>query len=163
MAYKLDATKSQTLQISNDAFWYLYQEDEMIDETNMDEAKEIMQMFPFGFIIKDDYAILEDEPDLVECTFIPYVEENNIQWDGENRCFNKKGLDPHVLLFKVLSPNKCYIRWMNEQDGKILREGEYSIAYYNKHPWCEIPSSLGTNSMFPLFGPRIRYFTQNKL
>jgi hypothetical protein len=60
MNYKLDATKAVTLQISNDSFWYLYQEEEMIDEDNMEEAQEVMSMFPNGFIIKDDFKVVDD-------------------------------------------------------------------------------------------------------
>src|SRR5574344_2823082 len=90
MNYKLDAQNATTLQISNDTFWYLYQEEEMIDEDNMEEAQEIMGMFPNGFIIKDDYRIVDDEPDLIECTFVPYVQDIDIVWDGEHVAYNSK-------------------------------------------------------------------------
>lgn len=165
MAYKLDATKSQTLQISNDAFWYLYQEDEMLDESNMEEAKEVMQLFPFGFIIKEDFKVVEDETDLIECTFIPYIEDIDIKWDGESRCLNSKKVDPHVLLFKVINHNKCFIRWMDERDGRISHEGEYEVVYFGGNPWCKIPSGsklFDACSLIPLWGKRTKYFTQNR-
>lgn len=156
MAYRLDATKAETLQISNDTFWYLYQEDEMLDESNMEEAKEIMQMFPFGFIIKDDYKCVEGEQDLIECTFIPYIKDTNIQWDGESRC---NSTDPFVVLFKYMN-DKCYIRWMDERNGKIICEGEFSIVYFNGNPWCEIPSKTGRkqSSLIPLFGKFTKHY-----
>lgn len=163
MAYRLNTAKQQTLQISNDAFWYLYQEEEMLDESNMEEAKEIMAMFPHGYIIKDNYVIVEDEPDLVECTFIPYTEEADIKWDGESRCYNSKGPDPFVLLFRIISHDKCFIRYMDERDGRVFNEGEYNVIYKNGNPWCEIPSKSNRQGcLFPMWGKFTKYFTSNR-
>lgn len=163
MKYKLDADKAVTMQISNDSFWYLYQEEEMIDEDNMEEAEEVMSMFPNGFIVKDDYKVVDDEPDLIECTFIPYVEDNDIIWDGEFVAFNSKGLRSTVMLFKVISHEKCSIRLYDERDGRIFREGDFNVAYFNGNPWCIIPSSNSkTNSMIPMWGKQAKYFTKNR-
>lgn len=164
MAYRLDASKAQTLQISNDAFWYLYQEEEMLDESNMEEAKEVMQMFPFGYLIKEDFMQVEDEADLIECTFIPYVEDVDIKWDGESRCYNSKGVSPYVLLFKIVSHDKCFIRSTDERDGRIFNEGEFNVVYFNGNPWCEIPSKSGRkqSSLIPLCGKFTKYFTSNR-
>ena len=163
MAYRLDITKQQTLQISNDTFWYLYQEEEMLDESNMEEAKEIMGMFPFGYQIKDDYVAVENEPDLIECTFIPYIKETDIEWDGESRCYNSKGTDPFVLLFRIVSHDKCFIRYMDERDGRIFVEGEFNVVYKNGNPWCEVPSKQSKqSSLFPIYGKQTKFFTANR-
>lgn len=72
--YKLDYSKKQVLQLSNDAFFYLKEEDDPLDEDNLDEALEIIEMFPNGFHIDDDWKYVEDS-DMVEATFIPYVDD----------------------------------------------------------------------------------------
>ena len=165
MNYKLDATKAVTLQISNDSFWYLYQEEEMIDEDNMEEAEEVMSMFPNGYIIKDDYAVVEDEPDLIECTFIPYVKDISINWDGENVPYNSKGHRSSVLLFKIISNKQCYIRIVDERDGTILREGECDVVFISGNPWCKIePKDQNRKqcTMLPLWGAHTKYFTKNR-
>lgn len=165
MAYKLDAKKAQTMQISNDSFWYLYQEDEMIDDDNMEEAEEIMQMFPYGFIIKDDFKVVDDEPDLIECTFIPYVEDIDIKWDGEHVAYNSKGIRSDVFLFKKISHERCYIRWMDERDGRIFREGEFDVVYFKGNPWCSIPSKNQNSkqgSLIPMWGKNAKYFTSTR-
>ena len=165
MTYKLDAKNAVTLQISNDSFWYLYQEEEMIDEENMEEAQEVMGMFPYGFIIKDDFKVVDDEPDLIECTFIPYIQDIDIIWDGEEVVYNSKNIRSDVFLFKVINHNRCYIRWMDERDGRIFREGEYDVVYLNGNPWCQIkPKDQNRKqcSLIPLFGKRVKYFTKNR-
>ena len=165
MKYKLDATKATTLQISNDSFWYLYQEDEMIDEDNMEEADEILSLFPNGFIIKDDFKIVDDEPDLIECTFIPYIEDIDINWDGEHVIVNSKGVRVDVLMFKIINHERCYIRWMDERDGRIFDEGEFEVEYDGKNPWCKVPSKsriFNTYSLIPLWGKHTKYFTKNR-
>ena len=154
--FRLDTTKATTLQISNDAFWYLYQEEEMIDEDNMEEAEEVMSMFPNGFIIKDNYKVVDDEPDLIECTFIPYIEDIDIVWDGEYVGYNSKGIRSDVVLFKVISNERCYMRWFDERDGRILKEGEFDVIRANGNVFCRT-SKIG---LIPLTGPRVKYFTK---
>jgi len=165
MSYKLDASKAITLQITNDSFWYLYQEDEMIDDDNMEEAEEVISMFPNGFIIKDDFKVVDDEPDLIECTFVPYVQDIDIAWDGENVPYNSKNIRSDVFLFKIINHERCFVRWMDERDGRILREGEYDVAYIGGNPWCKVvsnPKLLNKYSLIPLWGKQVKYFTKNR-
>lgn len=112
--YKLDYSKAQTLQLTNDAFFYLRDEEEPLDEDNLEEAQEIMQMFPCGFIIKDDWSTVDDS-DLIEATFIPYVEED-WQMDGYIDMFNN---------------------WQIQI--KYLNASQIKIRYYSpvKEPWGE--------------------------
>ena len=164
MAYKLDSKNAKTLQISNDSFWYLYQEEEMIDEDNMNEAEEILKMFPNGFIIKDNYCVVTDDTSLIECTFIPYVQDIDIEWDGEFVFLTSNKQRTFVVLFKINNKDSCYIRWYDERDGRILKEGNFSVVYFNNNPWCEIPSNnkYVRSSLIPLVGNRVKYFTKNR-
>ena len=72
--FVLDYSKKQTLQISNDAFCFLYYGEEPLDEDNLEEANEVSEMFSNNFYIEDDWKVVDDS-DLIECTFVPYVED----------------------------------------------------------------------------------------
>lgn len=69
--YILDYEHKKIIQLSNDAFYYLQYDEELLDESNLEEAQEIQQMFPFGFYINEGWATVKDS-DLIEATFIPY-------------------------------------------------------------------------------------------
>lgn len=73
--FKLDKNKALELQITNDAFFYLLEEEEPLDEANLEEAQEILAMFPNGFVIEEGWKPVEDS-DLIEATFIPYTVDN---------------------------------------------------------------------------------------
>ena len=73
--FLLNRSKTLELQISNDAFFYLLEEEEPLDEANLEEAQEILAMFPNGFVIEDGWKPVEDS-DLIEATFVPYTIDN---------------------------------------------------------------------------------------
>lgn len=77
--FKIDYSKKQVLQLSNDAFYYLYCGEEPLDDDNIEEALEIQAMFPNGFEIEDNWSAVENS-DLIEAMFVPYV-ENIIDYD----------------------------------------------------------------------------------
>ena len=52
--FRLDYSQQQTMQISNDAFFYLLEEEEPLDEENLEEAYEILALFPHGFNIEEN-------------------------------------------------------------------------------------------------------------
>lgn len=153
--YILDIANSMSAIISNDAFWYLYQDEEMLDELNMKEVDELWSKFPEGFYIDDNYTI--NKNGTVTCKIIPYIKESNdIKWDGENVTKNKKGKRIHILKFKFLSENKCYIKWFDELQNKLLYSGECNVVYFNSNPWCEIISNkYHEKSYIPLSGPSV--------
>lgn len=119
--YKLDYSKKQVLQLSNDAFFYLKEEDDPLDEDNLDEALEIIGMFPNGFHIDDDWKYVEDS-DMVEATFIPYI---NDEWQ----------FDEYIDLFNGW---QLQIKWADNNKAQV------EIRYYNptKEPFgqqiCDI-------------------------
>ena len=106
--YKLDYSKKQVLQLSNDAFFYLKEEDDPLDEDNLDEAIEIIGMFPNGFHIDDDWKYVEDS-DMVEATFIPYI-------DAGWQC------DEYIDLFNGW---QLQIKWADNNEARV------EIRYYN--------------------------------
>lgn len=127
--FVLDKNKATTLQISNDAFYYLRDGEDPIDEENLEEAYEIQYMFPNGFQIQDNWSVVDDEPGLIEVTFIPYVEGDN-DWDGCFAMFNN-----WVYRFKILDANRCTLSLYNEQTGDESFNEECKIEYHNNKPW----------------------------
>lgn len=105
--YKLDYSKKQVLQLSNDAFFYLKEEEEPLDEDNLDEANEIISMFPKGFHIDEGWKYVEDS-DMVEATFIPYIDDD---WQ----------FDEYIDLFNGW---QLQIKWTDDRT-------QVEIRYYN--------------------------------
>lgn len=72
MKYVLDNKSADVMRISNDAFLYLTQEEEPLDDGNLLEAQQLYEDFPFGFeIVSHKYV----EDGLVEVIIVPYIEE----------------------------------------------------------------------------------------
>lgn len=70
--YILDNKGADILRLSNDAFLYLTQEEEPLDEDNLLEAQQLCEDFPFGFEITSHKYV---EDGLVEVIIVPYIEE----------------------------------------------------------------------------------------
>ena len=157
MAYKLDNNKAEIRLLSNDAFFWLKDEEDPIDEDNLEEAQEILSMFPNGFIIAENWKYADD--DTIEATFIPYVEDTlNIEWDGESRCILKNGEpDRFVFLFKKVSDTEAYARWYNELNGHTIYEGPCKLEKHFNNNWAITPKG----SQIPLWGKGIKLFNKN--
>lgn len=105
--FRLDYSQRQTMQISNDAFFYLLEEEEPLDEENLEEAYEIFALFPHGFNIEENWKAVEDS-DLIECTFVPYVEDD-------------MDFDEYEELTKYLQQQ---IKWL---DANTIRVWQYNL------------------------------------
>ena len=151
--FTLDYNNSIILQVSNDAFYYLNYGEEPLDESNLEEAKEVVAMFPNGFYIEEDWSVVEDEPGLIEATFVPYIEnrieydlyedltnyiQQQVKWIEEGKLarvwwYNKKTGERKLRGdFKVYTDkfgNKCFHTGDQE---KTFESGKYSL-YYIKH------------------------------
>ena len=138
--YKLDYNKKITIQLSNDAFFYLKDGEELIDDANADEVAEIIAMFEFenGYYIEDNWQYVNDS-DLIEATFVPYVEE---QWD----------FDEYIDLFNGW---QLQIKWLNIElvrarlynpTKEPLNDQEYAVAFMNGRPYIIMGKSI-----FPLW------------
>ena len=132
--FKLDYSRAEVLQLSNDAFYYLKDEDEPLDELNLEEAQEIMAMFPNGFIIDDDWSAIEDS-DLIEAKFIPYVQDTS-------ECSEYCELARNVYLQLIrLDNNRIEVWWCNDNIGTRDLYGQFDILtnkfglqYFTKGP-----------------------------
>ena len=71
--YVLDQNKAEIVRLSNDAFFYLYQDEEPLDDCQA-EIDRILAKFPNGYQIDPDEWEYADEPGIIEALFIPYVE-----------------------------------------------------------------------------------------
>lgn len=158
MAYKLDPSKAEIRYLTNDAFFWLKDEEDPIDEDNLEEAEEILALFPNGFVIQDKWKYVDE--DTIEATFVPYVEEiNSVQWDGEYRDVLKDGkADPWGFMFKIIDSCTCYARWANDITGKCIFEGECEVKWFFNNPFAVLPKG----SQIPLWGKKAKYFTTNR-
>lgn len=78
--FEPDYNNSRDFILSNDAFFYLYAEEDPLDDDNLDEALEVAECFPNGFIIKEGWQYIDD--DMIEATFIPLVQKE-VDFDAE--------------------------------------------------------------------------------
>lgn len=123
--FVLDYSKKQTLQISNDAFCFLYYGEEPLDEDNLEEANEVSEMFSDNFYIEDDWKAVDDS-DLIECTFVPYVEDQADYDEYENLT---KYIQQQI---KWLDANHIRVWWFNNQTGTRELRGDFKV-YTNKY------------------------------
>lgn len=78
--FEPDYSNSRDFILSNDAFFYLYAEEDPLDDDNLEEALEVAECFPNGFIIKEGWRYIDD--DMIEATFIPLVQKE-VDFDAE--------------------------------------------------------------------------------
>lgn len=117
-----DKNRAQTLQLSNDAFYYIQFEEEPLDDSNLEEAEEIVAMFPNGFYIEEGWKAVDDT-DLIEATFVPFVEASKSDYD-ESLAITKYT----EVCIKWIEPGKKVKAWlMNSQTGKVTQLGECPI------------------------------------
>lgn len=78
--FEPDYNNSRDFILSNDAFFYLYAEEEPLDDDNLDEALEVAEYFPNGFIIKEGWQYIDN--DMIEATFVPLIQKE-VDFDAE--------------------------------------------------------------------------------
>lgn len=123
--FRLDYSKAQTMQISNDAFFFITEEEEPLDEENLEEAQEVLSMFPNGFYVEENWKPVEDS-DLIEATFIPYVEDED-DWD------KYQDLTKYLQMqIKWLDASHIRVWWYNSQKGTRELRGDFKV-YTNQY------------------------------
>ena len=121
----MDYSKKQTMQISNDAFCYLYYGEQPLDEDNLEEAKEVSAMFPHGFYIEEDWKAVENS-DLIEATFITFAE---IEYDYDEYEELTKYIQQQI---KWLDANTVRVWWYNTKTCTRELRGDFEV-YTNQH------------------------------
>lgn len=115
--YRLNYVQKRKMQISNDAFFYLLEEEEPIDEENLKEARKILAMFPHGFYI-DNWKAVENSG-IIECTFIPYIEDNFDEFQQLTKYTQQQ--------IKWLDANTIRVWWYNSQTETRELRGDFKV------------------------------------
>lgn len=118
--FKLDYSQKRKMQISNDAFFYLLEDEELLDEKNLDEAQKILALFPHGYYIEDNWKAIEGSG-LIECTFVPYI-ENDVDFDEHQEL--TKYIQQQI---KWLDANTIRVWWDNSQTGIRKLQGDFKV------------------------------------
>ena len=109
--------KETILQLSNDAFFYILSGEQPIDEANLDEANEILGMFPNGFYIKSWEPI--DNSDLIQAVFV--MEDDESEW----LCYN---ITKYIQIqIKWLDSTHILQREINSQTDTMSEAKEFSV------------------------------------
>lgn len=109
--------KETVLQLSNDAFFYILSGEQPIDETNLNEANEILDMFPNGFYIKSWEPI--DNSDLIQAIFV--MEDDESEW----LCYN---ITKYIQIqIKWLDSTHILQREINSQADTMSETKEFSV------------------------------------
>lgn len=123
--FRLDKSQALELQITNDAFFYLLEEEEPLDEANLEETQEILTMFPNGFVIEESWKPVEDS-DLIEATFIPYIADS-ADYDEYH------GLTKYIQIqIKWLDTTHIRVWWYNSETGTRELQGDFKV-YVNEY------------------------------
>ena len=94
-------------------------------EENLEEAQEVLSMFPNGFYVEENWKPVEDS-DLIEATFIPYVEDED-DWD------EYQDLTKYIQMqIKWLDTNHIRVWWYNNQKGTRELQGDFKV-YTNQY------------------------------
>lgn len=123
MTANLDYSQKRVLQLTNDAFFFLLNGEEPLDENNLEEAQRISCVFPQGFLIEESWKYIK-QSGLVECTIIPYLKQKEEPIDFEAY----ENLSKYIQLqIKWLSPSTIKAWWYNKQTNTRELLGEFLI------------------------------------
>lgn len=119
--YELDYSAKRTIQLSNDAFYYLLSGEEPLDDNNIDEAEEILSLFPNGFYIEKGWEII-DNSDLIAASFIPYIPIDDLDYDEVSDL--TKYIQQQI---KWLDSNHIKLYHLNKETRKRIYKGEFEV------------------------------------
>lgn len=139
MNYVLDFEGKVEVKLSNDAFYFLRDDEPPIDDSCMDEVNSIYEIFENGFIFEDSYKFIDNG--LVLATIVPYVEDS---FDYDLYFEVAKETEYQI---KYLSETKVLARYYNSTKRAYFEE-ELDIKI-NKFGKPEIHTRRG--SIYPLW------------
>lgn len=132
--FVLDNSKKQVMRVLNDTFYYLYYDEEPLDDTSLEEIEKIKNKFPYGFYIEDNWKAIENT-NQIEIVITPYIQEA-IDYDEYYEVTNSKQLQIKWLddsnirawLFNIeTAERKLYgdfIVYVNEYGNKCFHIGK---------------------------------------
>lgn len=137
MAKLLDNENSKELRISNDAFFFLLDGEDMLFDESEQEVETIKAQFPLGFKISEwDY---DGGGDII-ATFIPYKLDPNTAYNLGDKFSNELFIE--VAYYN--GDSTCDIRFISAKDGYLIKkpyEPRTISVQRNKHgllyfcPW----------------------------
>ena len=146
--FDLNYEHAEYRKLSNDAFYCLLYDEEMLDDTHQPEVDAVRAKYPNGFIVEDDsWGELDGEDaGLIECTIIPY-EESQYAYTHKVVFFNN-----WILL---VAPNhdwsKLHIKFHNELTNAEFGEEDVE-PFMNKNGLYQVnygqPNRSGLYSCF---------------
>ena len=119
---KLSEKDAEIKLLTNDAFFWLKDEEEPIDEANLEEAYELLELYPNGFKLLDNFTYEDD--DTIKCILVPYIEVPDEDWDGEVSLVNQA-----PIKFKRVGLTGIKYLWLNENTHKVIAEGETELSF----------------------------------
>ena len=131
--YRLAVEKKESLQISNDAFFYLLYGEDPLDEANLEEAKEITAKFPDGFEIGENWEAVEDS-DLIEAEFTPYEKTTQLEDFDFDLYEDMSSCLQHQL--KWIEKNRVRSWFYYKDTGKRELHGDFDVYTNQKGLKC---------------------------
>lgn len=119
-------SKERHFELTNDAFFYLLENQEPIDEANLVEANSVKAQFLGGFTIADNWLLLDDTGK-VSCTIISRKEPEQIEYDAFLPITKSQELRIKWLAPDSIKVWRCYAK---SNSAKLL--GEYKV-YVNEY------------------------------
>lgn len=133
--FDLDFVNTKEILLSNDAFFWLKDNEPMLDEANMEEANKILAMFHNGFVILDETWSYEGN-NTIKAEFVPYASDEAQDFDG---CIEPFVTNYDKLYYKILSKNECFIKIVNTKSQTKITEGNCKLEYIYNRPWIITP------------------------
>lgn len=121
--YRLDYENAQIVQMSNDAFFYILEDEEPLDEENFSEIHKLSKMFPYGFSVDSNAKFTK--AGMVEAKIIPYVKDD---CDYDEYCDITKYVQIQI---KWTGTSKINAWLFNSQKGTRELLGNFE-TYVNK-------------------------------
>lgn len=105
--YKLDAENIYTLKLSSDAYYYITQGEDMLDDANLKEVEELTKRFPFGFEPVIDSFEADEQTGIISINVMPYIlnEAFDMFWQA-TKYFQYRALwvdDMHIKVWRYNS------------------------------------------------------------
>lgn len=146
--YELNYDKAEYYKLSNDAFYNLLYDEEMLDDAHQSEVDEIRAKYPNGFEIEDDSwdELSGEDAGLIECTIIPY-EESQYAYTHQVVFFNNW----IILVAPNADWSKLHIKHFNTRTGEEYGEEDVE-PFINNYGNVQInygkPNKSGVYSCF---------------